>query len=122
MASNGTNSLLIFRSRLADNSVSASDIEAYANDSSLYAPWIQGIAERARLSQASGCMEARDVAEEIQKVVQRSYITGKSRRRPPTWFLVGGNSFYYWLLGFVQMHLGWPVNAMLAKKFKLQVS
>lgn len=101
--------------------MAASNMESYGHGASLYGNWVESISERAQLSQGDGCMSATDVARQILQVVEGT-CSGSKWRSPPSWFLAGGKALYYYFVGLVQMTFGWPINGMLATRFKLTSS
>lgn len=117
------------RSSFGDNTFDHSTFHRYEKKESLYSTWVQSIQQRSRASQAPGSMSAEVAALQIAHVVdawrKKTSLNGDNRSTSnalnavPTWFFVGGNAMYYWLIGLIQKLLGWPVNNMFMKKFGL---
>lgn len=76
---------------------------------------LAGVLHRLRSALGGG----RQVAPAEQRQGQQAVA---AVRVPPTWFLAGGGARLFFLSGLAQKLVGWPINGILAKKFKLDAS
>ena len=105
------------RSALADNISARANYEIYESETSLYSHWVNSIRMRAHMSQAEGAVRAEKAANQIATVIEKAMR--KSPPSPPVWFFAGGKARTYWFIGLLQKIFGWPINAIMTKRFGL---
>lgn len=72
---------------------------------------------RAHLSQGEGAVSAEVAAAQIVAVIEKTMR--KNPPFPPIWFFAGGKARTYWFVGLLQKVFGWPINAVMMKRFSL---